>query len=202
MPAGDTDNEIKKVILEGVIDEFNQNGLKFTMDDLAQRLSMSKKTFYKYYKDKNELFMEMVDYCFSAIKESEKRILQDEELSLIEKIRKIIVVLPERYSGVDFRKLWELKNIYPEVFERVALRLENDWEPTIKLLEEGVRMGNIRSVQIPVLKMMVESSIEHFLCGHTLLDENISYGQALEGMMDILLHGILAETEGEIKSET
>lgn len=203
MPACISDHdETKRLILEGVIDEFNLNGLKFTMDDLAKRLSMSKKTFYKYYRDKNELFLEMVDYCFSAIKESENRIFEDKSLSLVEKIKRIIVVLPERYSGIDFRKLWELKALYPEVFAKVASRIENDWEPTIKLLEEGVRMGNIRTVQIPVLKMMVESSIEHFLSGHTLLDENISYEQALEGMMDILLHGILADTEGDVKNET
>ena len=58
-------------ILEGAIAEFNTSGLKFTMDDLAKRLSMSKKTLYKYFRDKESLFFDMVDYCFSAIKESE-----------------------------------------------------------------------------------------------------------------------------------
>ena len=36
----------KEVILEGTIKAFNEKGLKFTMDDVAKILGMSKKTIY------------------------------------------------------------------------------------------------------------------------------------------------------------
>ena len=38
---------LKERIMEATIDEFNEKGVKFTMDDLAKRLTMSKKTIYK-----------------------------------------------------------------------------------------------------------------------------------------------------------
>ncbi len=38
--------ELRESILEGTLKAFNQKGLKFTMDDLAGILGMSKKTIY------------------------------------------------------------------------------------------------------------------------------------------------------------
>ena len=40
-------NETQNRIMETVIEEFNKKGLKFTMDDVAKDLHMSKKTIYK-----------------------------------------------------------------------------------------------------------------------------------------------------------
>jgi AcrR family transcriptional regulator len=51
--------EIRNAILEGTIQVFNEKGLKFTMDDIASLLGMSKKTIYKVFRDKEELFFKM-----------------------------------------------------------------------------------------------------------------------------------------------
>ena len=48
------DNKTK--ILEATIKVFNKKGLKFTMDDIASELSMSKKTIYTVFKDKETMF--------------------------------------------------------------------------------------------------------------------------------------------------
>ena len=40
------EQKLQQKILEGTIEAFNQKGLKFTMDDLAGILGMSKKTIY------------------------------------------------------------------------------------------------------------------------------------------------------------
>ena len=89
--------ELQQKILEASIVVFNQKGMKFTMDDLARQLEISKKTIYTVFLNKEELLYGMVDYMFDSIKESERAIVEDESLSLIEKIRRILVVLPEGY---------------------------------------------------------------------------------------------------------
>lgn len=63
----------KEVILEGTIKAFNEKGLKFTMDDVAKILGMSKKTIYTVFRDKESMFLAMVDYMFDSIKESDSR---------------------------------------------------------------------------------------------------------------------------------
>ena len=103
----------KEKILQATIQAFNQKGLKFTMDDIASILAMSKKTIYTIFKDKNTLFMEMVDYLFDTIKESESEIIEDNTLSTIEKIRRILGVMPESYKDIDLRQLYMLKDKFP-----------------------------------------------------------------------------------------
>ena len=39
--------ELRKMILNGTMEVFNEKGLKFTMDDIAKQLKISKKTIYK-----------------------------------------------------------------------------------------------------------------------------------------------------------
>ncbi|MFQ8778222.1 MAG: TetR/AcrR family transcriptional regulator [Roseburia sp.] len=115
----------KEVILEGTIKAFNEKGLKFTMDDVAKILGMSKKTIYTVFRDKESMFLAMVDYMFDSIKESEQQIVEDDALSTVEKIRRILGVIPESYRDVDFRQLYLLKDKYPVIYKQV----EKDWRP-------------------------------------------------------------------------
>lgn len=177
-------------ILEGVIKAFNAKGLKFTMDDLAAVLGMSKKTIYKIYRDKEEMFLAMVDYIFDKIKDSEQHILSDEGLSLEKKIYMILGVMPEGYSEIDFRQLYSLRDKYPQIYNRVEERLENGWETTLGLLEEGQRQGIVRDVNLQLLKMMMESSLEQFFQRDILVRNNLSYSEALEQVVGILLKGV------------
>ena len=121
----------KEVILEGTIKAFNEKGLKFTMDDVAKILGMSKKTIYTVFRDKESMFLAMVDYMFDSIKESEQQIVEDDALSTVEKIRRILGVIPESYRDVDFRQLYLLKDKYPVIYKQVEKRLETGWETTI-----------------------------------------------------------------------
>ena len=98
--------ELRETILEGTIQAFNKKGLKFTMDDIAALLGISKKTIYTVFQDKNTLVSEMVDYCFDSIKESEQKVLSDASLDTVGKIRAILGVLPEGYKDIDFRQLY------------------------------------------------------------------------------------------------
>ena len=82
------------------------------MDDLAAILGMSKKTIYNVFSDKNSLFLDMVDYLFDTIKESEQKIVKDTSLSTIEKIRHILGVMPESYKEIDVEQLYLLKDKY------------------------------------------------------------------------------------------
>lgn len=183
--------ELRETILEGTIQAFNRKGLKFTMDDVAFGLGMSKKTIYTVFKDKNTLISEMVDYCFESIKESERAVLNDGSLDIVEKIRKILGVMPEGYRDVDFKQLYLLKDKYPKIYKKVEMRLENGWENTISLIEQGIAMGRIRPVKIPILKTMLEATLEQFFKRDVLIINKISYQDALDEAVNILVDGIV-----------
>lgn len=182
--------DIREIILEGTVQAFRQKGLKFTMDDIAKILGMSKKTIYTVFQDKEALFLAMVDYLFDKIKVCEQEVMDNTEMMTMEKLRKILGVMPDVYKDVDFRQLYLLKEKYPTTYAQVEKRLETGWESTIALLEKGVEEGVIRPIKIPIFKTMMEASLEEFFQRDTLIRHQISYTEALDEVVNILMDGI------------
>ncbi len=178
--------------MDSVINQFNQKGMKFTMDDISKELHISKKTIYKEFDDKDELFFATVDYGFNAVKEKEAEILRDDSLDIVEKLSRVIVCLPDNYRNIDFRMVYQLRDKYPNVYNRVAGRIESDWEETEKLLQQAMDLGKLKKVPIPVVKLTIEGAIEKFLSTEELSKTDLSYEDALNKMIDIIINGLRA----------
>ena len=185
------EQNIREDILEAAVLLFNRKGMKFTMDDLAGELHRSKKTLYVNFPDKKHLLYDMVDYIFDSIKEDERRVYEDRQMDIVEQIRRILGVMPDRYQNVDFRQLYNLREKYPAVYRHLQERLEGGWESTVELLKEGMRQGKIRRFSIPVFQTMMEATLEQFFQRDILLENGLTYHSALQEVVDILVKGIV-----------
>ena len=185
------EQNIREDILEAAVRLFNRKGMKFTMDDLAGELYRSKKTLYVNFPDKKHLLYDMVDYIFDSIKEDERRVYEDRQMDIVEQIRRILGVMPDRYQNVDFRQLYNLREKYPAVYRHLQERLEGGWESTVELLKEGMRQGKIRRFSIPVFQTMMEATLEQFFQRDILLENGLTYHSALQEVVDILVKGIV-----------
>lgn len=170
-------------------------GLDFTMSELAARLGMSKKTLYVLFESKEALLLATVDSMFDEVKVSEAEILARQDLSLAEKIRRLVVVLPDSYQTLDWTRLQGVEEKYPVMYRRIRQRLETGWEPTLDLLRQGVEQGVLRPFEPGLFRAVVEGAIEHFLSSNALEREGLGYVQAMDGMMDLLMEGILTRRE-------
>ena len=85
-----------------------------------------------------------------------------------------------------------LRDKYPAIYERVEERLETGWESTIALLEQGIREGVIRKVNIPIVKMMLEASLEQFFQRDILIRNDMRYTDALDEVVHVIMDGITA----------
>ena len=65
---GETQQQLRLRIYEATIEEFREKGFKFTMDDMARRLGVSKKTIYQVVRDKETLFFDTATYIYEQIK--------------------------------------------------------------------------------------------------------------------------------------
>ncbi len=183
--------ELRQKILESTITVFNKKGLKLTMSDIATEISISKKTIYKEFDSKDELFDAMVDYIFDTIKEKENEIANDPNLGTVDRLKALLGAMPDSYQGINFQELHPLKEKYPEVYEKIAMRLETGWETTIALLEQGKKEGVIRKdADIRIIKVMLEASIEKMISEDMLEKNNIKYVDALKEVVNILVDGI------------
>ncbi len=189
------ENTIREQILEATILVFNKKGMKFTMDDIARELGMSKKTIYMVFADKQELVYDMVDYCFDSIKESEQKVMKNAGLSTIEKIQAILGVLPDGYKEIDFSQLYILRDKYPRIYTRVEERLESGWDATMELLQRGMNEGVVRKVDTALVKVMFEATLEQFFRRDVLVKNGITYSDALAQVVDIICNGIKERSE-------
>ncbi len=185
--------EIREKILNGIIAVFNKKGLKFTMDDVADELKISKKTIYKEFSSKEEMFETMADYVFDNIKKKEEEIFNSDEYTTEDKIRLLLAAMPESYKNINFQELHPLKEKYPQVYKKVQKRLETGWEPTMKLLEQGKAQGIIKQdADLKIVKIMMEASLERFFEKDVMKGSHKKYNDFLNEVVDILLTGIAA----------
>lgn len=190
-------NEAKRKCILQTIDLCSDYGLDFTMSQLATQLGMSKKTLYLLFDSKEDLLLATVDFMFDAVKVSEAQVLANQDLTLIEKIRRLIVVLPDSYKKLNWQRLQGVEEKYPAVYRQIKYRLESGWETTLDLLHQGIEEGVLRPFNTGLFRAVVEGAVEYFLSSDALERDKLDYVQALDGMMDLLMDGIIANRREE-----
>lgn len=185
-------NEEQKQIIVTAMNEFAQKGLKFTMQDVAESIHMAKKTIYSFYPSKEDLMIGVLDYGFAEIHERKRKILES-DLSDTEKIRQVMIAMPDQYDVFDFRQFSELRQKYPRAYSRLRFHLESDWDPVIQLLETAQKKGEVRNISLTILRMIMTAGFETFLSSNVLAAEGIPYQKALQEMMDIVMNGIVED---------
>ena len=97
------------------------------------------------------------------------------------------------FENVNFAELFQLKDKYPEVYQKVKGRLDSGWGPAIHLLMLGKEQGVIKpDANILVFKMMMETSLSAFFENDILKKSGLTYREGLDIVVDILLDGIMA----------
>lgn len=186
------ESTIRNNILDATIRVYREYGPKFTMNDLAKELSMSKKTIYTVFKDKESLLLAMVDYFFDSVKMTESVALKNAGDNVAEKLKAVMSAMPEVYKDVDFTQMYILKEKYPLVYENIEKRLESGWEETLSIIEEGIAKKQFRQINTTVFQLSFEASVERFLVGDELKCNGIEYNDALNSLVEMLVDGIKA----------
>lgn len=158
-------NDTALRILEQARDLFMQYGLKsVSMDDISNRLGMSKKTLYQYFADKEELVAAVV---LSIIKHNQ----QTCELSISKSkdaIHEMFLALQdvsELFSSMNPSILFDLSKYYPKAFQ-IFHRHKNDFIYNVirKNLERGIQEGLYRNdLQVDIIsRLRLETTLIPF----------------------------------------
>ena len=181
---------MKTRIINAFIEETRNNGIKFTMDDLVRRLGISKRTLYEHYSSKVDILDSIIDITLDEFDEQTRRIIENNELTLLEKISKVIVVMPKYNEFYDLRILEQLKRTYPAQWERVDREL-HQWEELRGLLEEGIDTGLIVDRNVDLLLKLIIDAANTTLDRQFFLDHSISVTEAFETIVEVFLMGIV-----------
>lgn len=136
---------MKKKILHTAIDKFLTLGFKsVTMDDIAEKICISKKTIYAHFKTKTSL----VDACVMAIFEKINTGIDhicSLEKNAIEELFIIKEFLVENLKGEKNSPQFQLKKFYPRIFSKLQKMQFNVMHECVKEnLERGIESGIYR----------------------------------------------------------
>ncbi|WP_033541247.1 TetR/AcrR family transcriptional regulator [Planococcus sp. CAU13] len=187
---------MKSRILQAFIEETQENGIKFTMDDLARRIGISKRTLYEHFSSKLAILETIIDATLYDFDKRSREIIGNETITLQEKIRQTISMMPEHNDFYDERILSQLKRYYPEQWNQVTKRL-NEWDELKILLEEGMKEGIIKEQNVNVLMKVIISAINTTLEQKFFSDQMTSVKQATEDITEILLHGLIIKNRND-----
>ena len=136
---------MKEDIVKRALNDFMQYGFKtFTMDDLANKMGISKKTLYEHFPSKNDLVETTLDYALEMSCKNADAFVQGEG-SVIENVYRNQKKVQEVFNINSDRPIWELQKYYPKTYERMESEFaKSDVLFIDKLLEKGWKEGLFR----------------------------------------------------------
>ncbi|MDP4145528.1 MAG: TetR/AcrR family transcriptional regulator [Bacillota bacterium] len=181
---------MKDIILKTAAEKIQRYGLrKFTMDEIAEELKISKKTLYKYFSGKDaiihEYFMEIIESDMNNTLEA----LEKGE-ALVDKINAII------YSYHKYR-------LPVSVYDEAYKFYHKEWEEVQKLkdfklklindvLKAAMDEGHIKKdINLNIIGLMLENTINTLLSYEFLSKNDLTMKEAINEVLKVILHGII-----------
>jgi AcrR family transcriptional regulator len=136
---------MREKILEKSNELFLNLGFKsVTMDEIANSLGVSKKTIYKYFKNKTDLVDAVTDYMFDTICTSIDEVCE-RKLNPIDELFFIKRVVLEHLNDEKSSPLYQLQKYYPKTYASLKQKQFHVMQETIQdNLERGIVSGLFR----------------------------------------------------------
>jgi AcrR family transcriptional regulator len=130
--------ELLEKILVASIELFRQYGFKtITMDDIARKSGVSKKTLYQQFANKNEVVNESMTWYQGKISENCTSMMNNSE-NAVEGMVKVMEMFDQIYRQLNPTALLELERFYPEGFKKFR---ENILSKDVIAIRENIQKG-------------------------------------------------------------
>lgn len=180
----------KDKIVEQFIKDFNIKGPKVTLDNVSKEIHVSKKTIYKYFPTKVDIYLYILYTAREEVKEKQKLIYEDEALSLEDKIRNILVIKTDKEKQIDLSKLQLLCEVEPVFYHELLKSYEIQWKYFRSLVEEAIKKKIMKEdTDVDLLILMLSTSYEALYSNEYLKKKGITYSAAIERIANQLLDG-------------
>jgi AcrR family transcriptional regulator len=164
--------EIRKLIVETAHQLFIEHGIKdVKMDDIATKLSISKRTIYELFNDKEQLLREILELQNEKMLENGKEIIRNSKhiLEIILKLYNLHFELLKKVNGKFFAELSK----YPEICKEKQKKEKKNAKKFCAWMELGRQQGLFREdadfeILVFILKRDLATILEAKMqTGHT-----------------------------------
>ena len=149
-------SDTKERILKAAQELFFSYGIRsITMDDIARHLSVSKKTLYRFFEDKDQIVHVLTQL---DLKENERMMKEIAASSkdAIDEILQAMVCVTEQLSKFHPSLIYDLQRFHPKSWNELRKFTEEHSLSSVMLnLKRGIRQGLYRKdINIPVLSRL------------------------------------------------
>ena len=138
-----TRDEVRNLILNAALEQFMSKGIKeVKMDDIASLLSVSKRTIYELFSDKEELLLEALKLLHERTRSEGKAIIRRSE-HILDIILNLYGLYFELLKKVNKKFFTELER-YPRICQRNKEREAKNNKKFLAWIELGRKQGLFR----------------------------------------------------------
>lgn len=178
-----------------------------TMDDIAQELTMSKKTLYKYFPGKLELLSASFEKLKTRMTAKVEAILDNRYISFPLKLKSSLSVIAQYLAPINPGLFEDLREHAPEVWEDLRSYInESAFLRFQKLIEQGKEQGLVKSnLNVSLVVTLYAAAVQSLLDPKFLsqFPETIQKGMKIapsdiyDQAITIIYNGILTEEARE-----
>lgn len=197
------DNKRRREIIDASIRIFTQKGYHRTkIQDITTMIGISTGTFYLYFRNKRDLFMEVIDDIFRTIVYDAAKAIQNETdpIRRMELRARVFYKNYSKYNEILHQLRAEMAcedDNWPQIRIKQAYHDLN--RPVVKELSDAISKGLFRPVDPDLLSYALMGMIEAISL-RLKLDNKYIYDQAEKFLIDFILNGI--GLDHKIKNDT
>ncbi|PLY07743.1 MAG: hypothetical protein C0622_00050 [Desulfuromonas sp.] len=186
---------LERIRLE-TLELMNEKGMNFTVAELARQLAVSKRSIYEHFVSKRELVEAVLDEILSDLQSQVQQIVKSQQLGTVAKLTALMSTSPKALGPLSSRIIADIKRLLPEKWRAFERLFDERWEEITQLFEEGARQGLLRTVDLTVLQQVYRGAINELNEYQFLVKNNQTFHNASVTMIDILINGVIARTNG------
>jgi AcrR family transcriptional regulator len=188
------DIEVRKKIIENSFKMIKETGLRFTMDEIATNLGMSKKTIYKHFGSRSELIDAIIEHQTGIV----KGVFMDAfspKGDLLEGLQKLFTRIPHEIGLLSKKFLEDLRKYEPEKWDKIeAFRTKMLKENFPRIFSQGIKSGYFRpDINFDILLSLYISAIQSIVNPTVLSQSSFSAEEAIINIMRVFFLGITTE---------
>ncbi|MEW6065769.1 TetR family transcriptional regulator [Desulforamulus profundi] len=163
-----------------------------TVDELAARNNMSKRTIYRYFKSKEEIIEAVV---LAKVQEVERGILSilNSKENPVKKMTQFVKFLSEKLRSFNPRVYGDLQRHYPGIWEKVEQLRASNIKYLIQVMVEGSEQGYFKEINPTIVTASLLATIRAVVNPAFMLENNLTPEEAFQTIMHTFLYGIVAE---------
>lgn len=184
--------ETKDKILKGASELFFKYGIKsVTMDDIARHLTISKKTIYQYFEDKNEM-VEILMASSLKQDETEFKQIQEESENVIVEVFNLMKHISHMFSKTNPNIFYDLQKYHPNAWKQfTAFKYDCMAKMVEDSIARGIREGLVRTdLNAKVLSRLRIEEVELGMNSQIFPPDTFKLIDVQMAMIDHFLHGI------------